>query len=192
MWMSLAPLEIADIRMTFTSLMTGASSPCRASASALISSRSWMTSTSAPSPSAGIASSARAAAAGVARGLDLLDLRRVIALQRVVDGALRRHDGLDVVPRHELDVVHGEDVGRVRHRDGQRGAVSRERDDLVLVRGLARDQLDHRRVDVELEEVDGGDAVLLAQQRGDVFVLDEAQFDQNQAELPSVGLLIGQ
>ena len=46
MWMSLAPFEIADIRTTFTSLMTGASSPCRASVSALISSRSSMTSTS--------------------------------------------------------------------------------------------------------------------------------------------------
>ena len=46
MWMSLAPFEIADIRMTLTSLMTGASSPCRASISALISSRSSITSTS--------------------------------------------------------------------------------------------------------------------------------------------------
>ena len=30
MWMSLAPFWMADIRMTFTSLMTGASSPWRA------------------------------------------------------------------------------------------------------------------------------------------------------------------
>ena len=37
MWMSLAPFWIADISTTFTSRTTGASSPCLASASALIS-----------------------------------------------------------------------------------------------------------------------------------------------------------
>ena len=61
-----------------------------------------------------------------------------------------------------------------------------------LLRGLGRDQLDDRRVDLELVEVDGGDAVLLAEQRGDLVVLDEAELDQNQAELPPVGLLVGQ
>ena len=58
MWMSLAPFWMADIRMTLTSLMTGASSPCRCSASALISSSSASTSTSPASPTSGISSSA--------------------------------------------------------------------------------------------------------------------------------------
>ena len=61
MWMSLAPFWIADISRTFTSRMTGASSPCRASASTLISSRSSSTSTS-PSSPVGMSSSARDAA----------------------------------------------------------------------------------------------------------------------------------
>ncbi len=56
--MSLAPFWIADIRITFTSLMTGASSPCLASVSALISSNSLRTSTSPGSSSPGMFSSA--------------------------------------------------------------------------------------------------------------------------------------
>ncbi len=47
MWMSLAPCWMADISITFTSLTTGASSPCRVSASTEISSISSRTSTSA-------------------------------------------------------------------------------------------------------------------------------------------------
>ena len=48
------------------------------------------------------------------------------------------------------------------------------------------------RVDLELREVDGGNAVLLAEQRRDVFVLDEPELHQVEAELAPVGLLVGQ
>ncbi len=58
MWMSLAPLLIADISITLTIRMTGASSPWRASASTLISSRSSRTSTSPPASICGSSSSA--------------------------------------------------------------------------------------------------------------------------------------
>ena len=47
-------------------------------------------------------------------------------------------------------------------------------------------------VDVELGEVDRRDAVLLAEERGDLLVLDEAQLDQVEAELPPIGLLMVQ
>ena len=67
-----------------------------------------------------------------------------------------------------------------------------ERDDLVLLRGLGRDQLDDRRVDLELREVDRRDAVLLAEERGDLLVLDEAELDEVEAELAAVGLLVVQ
>ena len=85
MWMSLAPFEMADIRMTLTSLMTGASSPCRVSASALISSRSSMTSTSPMSD--GISSSALVA---ISRALSVapLELAAAPAARR-----RRRRDG---------------------------------------------------------------------------------------------------
>ena len=47
-------------------------------------------------------------------------------------------------------------------------------------------------IDFELREVDRRDAVLLAEQRGDLLVLDEAELDQIEAELPPIGLLIVQ
>ena len=61
-----------------------------------------------------------------------------------------------------------------------------------LLRGLGGNQLDDRRVDLELREVDRGNAVLLAEQGGDLFVLDEAELDEVDAELAAVGLLIVQ
>ena len=118
--------------------------------------------------------------------------RRVVARDRVGDRGFRGDDRLDVVARHELDVVHGEHVGRVDHRDRQRRAGAAERDDLVFLRGFRGDQLDDGRVDLELRQVDRGDAVLLAEQRGDLFVLDEAELDEVEAELAAVGLLIVQ
>ncbi len=66
----------------------------------------------------------------------------VVPRDRLDDRGLGRDDRLDVVARHELDVVHGEHVGRVGHRDRQRGAGARERDDLVLLRGLGGNELD--------------------------------------------------
>src|SRR4029453_5093165 len=74
----------------------------------------------------------------------------------------------------------------------QRGAGSRERDDLVLLSGLGRNQLDDCRVDVEAAERDRGNAVLLAEQRGDFVVLDVSELDQIEAELPPVLALIVQ
>ena len=38
------------------------------------------------------------------------------------NGTFRGHDGLDVEASHELDIVHGEDISGVDHRDGQRSA----------------------------------------------------------------------
>ena len=61
-----------------------------------------------------------------------------------------------------------------------------------LLRGVGGNQLDDGRVDLELREVDGGDAVLLAEERGDLLVLDEPQLDEVVAELAPVGLLMVQ
>jgi hypothetical protein len=58
------------------------------------------------------------------------------------------------------------------------------------VRGFGGNELDDRRVDGKLGEIDRGYAVLLAQKRRDLFVLDEAHLDEVEAELPPVGLLV--
>ena len=122
-----------------------------------------------PSPAA-----AAGAAAAVAPQLERAR-RAVVAVDRVLEGALRGHDRLDVVAGHELDVVHGEHVRRVRHGDRERRAGARERQDLVLPRRLGRDDLDDRGVDLEVVEVDRGHAVLPREQARDLLVLDEAR-----------------
>src|SRR5207249_10634252 len=91
---------------------------------------------------------------------------------------------------HELDVVHGEDVRRIRHRDGERAARAAQRNDLIFPGGFVWNELDDRRVELELREVDGGEAVLLAEQSGDLVVLDELYLDEVEAELSPVGLLL--
>src|SRR4029453_6274917 len=97
MWMSLAPFEMADIRMTLTSLMTGASSPWRASVSALISSRSSMTSTSPPSAVAGISPSAPA---GTPRALSPTPRPPAEGARGDVEGALSDLDDRGRLRRH--------------------------------------------------------------------------------------------
>ena len=212
MWMSLAPFWIADISIRLTRRMTGASPPCFSSDDTSIWSSSSSTSTSSSTTDA-LSSSALVtisrvaalfrlaeAAAGFLLGflfrLLLGDARRgrggVVADDRIADRGLGGDHRLDVVARHELDVVHGEHVGRVGHRDGEGRAGPAERNDLVLVGGFGRDQLDDPGVDLELGQVDRGNAVLLAEERGDLFVLDEAELDEIEAQLAAVRLLIGQ
>jgi len=116
----------------------------------------------------------------------------VVLLDRVGDGHFRGDDRLDGVPGHELDVVHREDVGRIRHRDRERAPGAAERNDLVLARGLGGNELDDRQVDLELREVDGGDAVLLAEESGNLLVLDEPHLDEVVTELSPIGLLLRQ
>ena len=116
--------------------------------------------------------------------------RGVVALDRVGDSRLRRDDRLHVVARHELDVVHGEDVRGIGNRNRQGRAGPAQRDDLIFLGGIRRDQLDHRLIDFKLGQVDRGHAVLLAEQRRDLFVGHETELDEIQAQLPAVGLLI--
>jgi hypothetical protein len=63
---------------------------------------------------------------------------------------------------------------------------------LVLPRGLGRNQLDDGEVDLELREVDGWNAVLLAEEGGDLLVPDEPQFDEAETQLPPIRLLLRQ
>jgi hypothetical protein len=63
---------------------------------------------------------------------------------------------------------------------------------LVLANGLGRDELDDRQVNLELGEIDCGDAVLLAEEGGDLLVLDEPHLDEVVAKLAPIGLLLRQ
>src|SRR5713226_397539 len=177
---------MADINIRFTRRMTGASPPCFSSEDTSICSISSSISTSS-SMTPAVSSRARVTMSRVAA------LLRFAACcwttSRFFFGSWERRG---VVARHELDVVHGEHVGRIRHRDRQRRAGAAQRNDLVLLRGLGGDQLDDRRIDLELRQVDRGHAVLLREQGRDLLVLDEAKIDEIKTELPAARLLIVQ
>ena len=53
-------------------------------------------------------------------------------------------------------------------------------------------QADDGRVEIELAEIDGRDAVLPAEQRRDLFVADEPQLDEVRPQPPAVGALMVQ
>ncbi len=110
----------------------------------------------------------------------------VVAVDGFSDGSLGRDNRLDVVARHELDVVHGEHVRRVRHRNRQGGPGPRERKDVVLLSGFGRNELENRRVDLELIQRNRRNAVLLAEEGGDVLVFDEAERNEAVTELAPV------
>jgi len=118
--------------------------------------------------------------------------RAVVFLDRPGDGALRGDHRLDIEARHELDVVHGEHVGRVRHRDRQRGARAAERENLVLLRGLGGNKLDDRLVDLEGRQVDGRNVVLTAEEADDLVVGDVPELHEVHPELAPVRLLVVQ
>src|SRR5208283_2261655 len=88
----------------------------------------------------------------------------------------------DVEARHELDVVHGEDVRRIDHRDRQRRAHAAQRKDLITLGGLEWNQLDDGRVNFKVRKVDGGDAVLARQKVGDIFIREEAELHQGRPQ----------
>src|SRR5262249_34507417 len=67
-----------------------------------------------------------------------------------------------------------------------------ERNDLVFLGSVGRNELDDRRVDRKLRKIDGRNAVLTTEERGDVLVLDEPHLDEVQAEFAPVGLLVVQ
>jgi len=116
--------------------------------------------------------------------------RAVVFLDRPGDGALRCDHRLDIEARHELDVIHGEHVGRVSGGNGQSGTDAAQRDDLVFLGGFQGDQLDHVGIDFEIIQVDRRDAVLVAEHVGDVVFRHEVQLHENGADPAAVFFLV--
>ena len=138
---------------------------------------------------------------GVRRGVgevlhDLLELdgvrRAVVLVDRDAQRGFRGDHGIDVVPRHELDVVHGEDVGRVDHRQGHFGADLGDRKDGVLARDVGRDHLDDRFVDLDALQVDRGDPEVLGKELDEVLLRHGADLHQRRADAPALLLLQGE
>ena len=66
--------------------------------------------------------------------------------------------------------------------------IAADRNQIVLGRGFAGHQPHDRRVQVVLREIDGGHAVLAAQDRRDVFVAENAELDQTGGKTAAIGL----
>src|SRR5215469_198666 len=122
-------------------------------------------------------------------GHRLHDLLQVILLAASVslfdagdNRAFRRHHRLDIEAGHELDVVHGKDVGGIHHGDGERSSHAAQGKNLVTLGGFKGNQLDHRRIDFEIGEIDGGNAVLPGEEVGHVLIVEEAQLHQSRSQ----------
>ena len=79
----------------------------------------------------------------------------------------------------DLDVVDGEDVGRVGHRDQQRLLVDEaDRQRPVAAGGVDRDQVGRRHVDLVDGEVDVVEAVALGDRARELVGVDRALLEQ--------------
>jgi hypothetical protein len=109
-------------------------------------------------------------------------------LERLADGEedvlLGGDDRLDLLAGDEADLVGGEDVQRVLHRQPQLGAVDGERDHLVTAGQFLRHQpRDAHLEDVGLGQVDVLDAPVLAQHAHAVALGDEPHRHEQVADL---------
>src|SRR5205085_3173749 len=121
----------------------------------------------------------------------LLD-RLVGLVDRLADRGLRRYHRQDLQTRHERDVVEGEHVRRIGHRQRQRAADPLDREDLVLPRDRSGDETQRLRVDVDVVQRDGRDAVLPREEPDELLFGDEAEASEDGAEFLGLALLLGE
>src|SRR6266849_622035 len=107
-----------------------------------------------------------------------------------LDRTLRSDHRLNVEAGHELDVVHREHIGRIDHRDGERSSYAAQGKNLITLGGFKRNQLDNRRINFKIREVDGRHAVLARKKVRDVLIREEAELHQCGAQA-GVLLLLG-
>ncbi len=113
----------------------------------------------------------------------------IAARYRLGNRRFGRDDRLHVEARHELYVVHREDVRRVGHRNRQHRAHTRQRHNLIAQRRILWNEANDIGIDFVIFQVDGGHAVLARKHTGDVVIGDEAQFCQAASQLAAVGAL---
>ena len=97
------------------------------------------------------------------------------ALEQVLDVVGRGDRRADLVAGHDGDVVDGEDVGRVGHRDQQRAVADEgDRDGLVAADRRGRDELGGVGIDAVELEIDVVEAEALGDGAGELVVGERA------------------
>ena len=115
-------------------------------------------------------------------------VERVQALDERGDVLLGRDGRPHLVAAHERDVVDGEDVARVDHRDEQRAVVDDlDRDRPVALGRARRQQVGRGHVDPEDAEVDLVDAEALGDDARELVGRQDTALDEHLAGAPSVG-----
>ena len=175
MWMSLARFLIALSRMTLHSLMTGASPDA-------FSRSTTLTSSSSPPSSTGVG-------VDVAEHVVVADLLLVVARDRFVDRDLGGDHDLDVEAGAELQIVDRVDVRRIGHRHDQRRAGAIDRQELMALGELRRNELEDVGRDLEVGEVDRRDAILLRKEVGQLLLIEDAELGQAVAQ-PCTGFTL--
>ncbi len=102
------------------------------------------------------------------------------ALEDVVDVARRGDGRADLVAGHHGDVVDGQDVGGIGHRDLERAvALERDRDGLVAADRGRGDELGGIRVDAEDAQVEVVEAEALGDGAGELVLAEGAGGEQH-------------
>ena len=113
-------------------------------------------------------------------------------LDCVVDLGFGSDKRLYIQPCHKPKLIQGDYIRRVHHGDGQGRAHTAQRQHLVLLGYLQRQQAGDIGIHVEVGEVDAGDAVLLGEHRGERVLGDVAESQQTAAETTPVDQLVFQ
>jgi hypothetical protein len=175
--MSEAPRSTASEITRWTSWMTDASSPEAPKLTV------WgVRSKSGPAALAGAASeSSSSSAVGLGRGAAAAAPGRIAQpLEHELDVARGGDGGAHLVAGHHRDVVDGEHVRRIRHRDEQRAvADERHRDRLVALDRGGRDELGGVGVDPVVLEVEVVEAEPLGDRARELALGDRARREQD-------------
>src|SRR3972149_10619714 len=79
--------------------------------------------------------------------------RVVVSIEGISDRGLWGHHRLDVVARHESDVIDGNDVGRVRHGDREDASGSAQWDQQMFIGEVSGNKLDDSGGDLDVGKV---------------------------------------
>lgn len=106
----------------------------------------------------------------------------VVSSYGAPDTARTRDHDLDLVARHEPQVIDGVDVGRIGHRDDEGRARVVDRYAAVVLRLLLGDKFEHSIGDLELIQIDRWHTVGVADEAGDFVLAKETSLDELLAE----------